>query len=184
MTENEITKGVSSRISSQRVALQFVLEELDAARQGNDAAVDFVNNSGFMESEYTGAMDNSFEAVDGIDGPQQFLLSSIMVYASDMDFMVNLRLKVVHNIISEWNLLIDGDNRVDNLLLSLKKILEDDAGVMPALTSNIPTPTDAQLRHITRVERNITSSKGILSTLSELTGNDVDTIIKKSLSIN
>lgn len=37
MTEiiNKITKGVISRINSKKVVYQFVLEELDAARQGN-----------------------------------------------------------------------------------------------------------------------------------------------------
>ncbi len=101
---SEITKGVSDRIATKKVALQFALEELDAARQGNDAAIQFVKNSGFSASEYEGAMQNSFEEVDGADGPQQFLLSSVMPYASDMNFMINLRLQVVKNIIDKWSL--------------------------------------------------------------------------------
>jgi len=178
---NSVTKGVSSRITSHRVALQFVLEELDAASQGNDAAVDFVNKSGFVESEYTGAMGNSFEEVDGIGGPQAFLLSSIFAYASDMDFMVKLRLQVVKNIISEWELLTKNDYRIGNLLQSLKKHLESNKVVMPALTLNIPVPENAQIRHDYFKEKDISSAKKILSTLSELTEDNIDIIIKKAL---
>lgn len=99
-----ITQGVNSRIGSERVALQFVLEELDAARQGNEEAVQFVKNSGFSASEYEGAMQNSFEEVDGPNGPQQYLLSAVMQYSSNMDFMVNLRLQIVKNVMNTWGL--------------------------------------------------------------------------------
>ena len=61
----KFAKQVNQKINSKKVALQFVLEELDAARQGNATALNFVNNSGFEESEYIGAMNNSFEEVDG-----------------------------------------------------------------------------------------------------------------------
>jgi hypothetical protein len=50
------------------------LEELDASSQGNEVARDFTKNSGFSSYEYRDAMLNSFEEVDGEDGPQQFLL--------------------------------------------------------------------------------------------------------------
>ena len=40
---------------SQETALQFVLEELEAASQGNQKSKNFVNSSGFLPSEYTGA---------------------------------------------------------------------------------------------------------------------------------
>ena len=39
----------------QETAIQFVLEELEAASQGNQKSKNFVNNSGFLPSEYTGA---------------------------------------------------------------------------------------------------------------------------------
>ncbi|MBU3916340.1 hypothetical protein KKA14_12470 [bacterium] len=178
-----ITQGVNSRISSERVALQFVLEELDAARQGNEAAVQFVKNSGFSPSEYEGAMQNSFEEVDGPDGPQQFLLSSVMQFASDMDFMVSLRLKVVEKIIHDWGLNKQEKGRTDNLLQSLRNILEDDDSVMPALTKNTPVPASARTRHVHFRQKNIDSAQNIVSTLTVITGDDVDTIIKNALQI-
>ena len=165
-------------MTSTQVALQFVLEELDAARQGNERAVQFVENSGFSESEYEGAMQNSFEEVDG---PQQFLLSSGMQYSSDMDFMMNLRIQVVENIINDWELKSQREGRVDNLLQSLRNILEDDESVMPALTSNIAIPAIAKARHIHFRQKNIDSAKNIVSTLSEITGDNIDTVINNSL---
>jgi|LWDU01.1.fsa_nt_gi hypothetical protein len=90
-------------IQSHEIALQFVLEELDAARQGNDTAVNFVNNSGFKSNEYIGAMKNSFAEVDGPDGPQQMLLNQIMTVSS-MDLRVELRVAIVDNIMQEWKL--------------------------------------------------------------------------------
>lgn len=179
-----ITQGVSSRISSERVALQFVLEELDAARQGNEAAVQFVKNSGFSPSEYEGAMQNSFEEVDGPDGPQQFLLSSVMQFSSDMDFMISLRLKVVENIIHNWGLNKQEKGRADNLLRALRHILEDDESVMPALTKNIPVPANARTRHVHFRQKNIDSARNIVSTLTVMTEGDVDTVIKNALQIN
>jgi hypothetical protein len=99
-----ISQGVNSRISSKKTALQFVLEELDVAMQGNEEAVQFVKNSGFIASEYEGASQNSFREVDGPNGPQEYLLLATMQYSSNMDFMVNLELQVVNNVINTWEL--------------------------------------------------------------------------------
>ena len=98
-----ILQGVLSRISSHRVALQFVLEELDAARQGNESAKKFAISSGFNANEYKNAMHNSFEEVDGANGPQQFLLMSCMSLG-DMELAANMRMQVVDNVMKEWKL--------------------------------------------------------------------------------
>ena len=99
----DIARGVEKRINSIEVAKQFVLEELDAASQGNEVAMRFVKNSGISENEYKGAMGNSFEEVDGADGPQQFILISCM-QLGDMDLMVETRIQVVDYIMKQWNL--------------------------------------------------------------------------------
>ena len=90
-------------IHSDEVALQFILEELDAARQGNDVAVNFVNNSGFEKNDYIGAMKNSIEEVDGPEGPQQLLLGLIMT-VDDMDERVKFRISIVDKIMQERKL--------------------------------------------------------------------------------
>jgi hypothetical protein len=93
----------SDYINSDKVALQFILEELDAARQGNAAALNFVNNSGFDEDEYVNSMQNSFEAVDGPNGPQQMLLALIMT-VEDMDERVKFRINIVDFIMKKRKL--------------------------------------------------------------------------------
>jgi len=90
-------------IHSDKVALQFILEELDAASQGNDEAVSFVNNSGFKENDYFGAMNNSFEEVDGPDGPQQILLA-LITSVDNMDERVKFRIDIVDNIMQKRKL--------------------------------------------------------------------------------
>ncbi len=178
---DNITQGVSSRITSEKDALQFVLEELDAAREGNDVAKLFVRESGFNESEYEEAMQNSYESIDGVNGPQQYLLKSIFEFSDDVDFMVKLRIQVVKNIIDEWELKNNTEIRIDNLMNSLKNILIDDASVIPALTPNIPVPASAEMRHIHTRTENISSAKRKIATLSEFTKNDAEEIIIKSL---
>lgn len=177
----EITKGVDNRIPTKDIAYQFVLEELDAASQGNKAAIQFVQDSGFSEAEYKDAMKNSSEEVDGVNGPQQFLLNSVMPYASNIDLMVNTRLSVVKNIIEEWELQSDTEYRINNLMKALKSILEDDEDVMPTIAPNIPVPQSATARQIYFREENISSAKNIISILSDLTSEDDETIILKSL---
>ncbi len=69
---------VMSRIASEDVAYQFILEELDGASQGNAAAQAFARNSGIPASTYSGALGNSNSEIDGPEGPQQLLLALSM----------------------------------------------------------------------------------------------------------
>lgn len=64
---------------SRKVAWQFVLEELDAAKDGIRFVQDYIKSFYINESEYRGALDTSWRDVDGPGGPQQFLLSFTML---------------------------------------------------------------------------------------------------------
>jgi len=100
-----IAADVSSRIKNYEVAKQFVLEELDAARQGNEYAQSFVKESGFEPNEYINAMERSFDEVDGPDGPQQTLLRYIHNRRmNDENAAVELRVRVVKLIMFKWKL--------------------------------------------------------------------------------
>ena len=101
---NETVKGVSIRIKSPNDARQLIMEELDAARQGNKLATDFVKKSGFDPLEYKNAMNLSYHDVDGKDGPQQFLLNALLPYSSNVDLMVSLRLEIVKKLINVYNI--------------------------------------------------------------------------------
>ena len=103
-TSEMLSKYVNQKIESEDIAMQFVLEELEAASQGNEMAKLFASTSGFDEDDYTGAMRNSFEEVDGADGPQQTILNLCMMLYPNQDLMAELRIKTVDNIMKEWKL--------------------------------------------------------------------------------
>ena len=86
------------KIPTAEIAYQFVLEEVEAASQGNDAAISFARNSGISPQEYKGATRNSRPEVDGPDGPQQFILALCMQLQPNVDLAVNLRTKIVDNV--------------------------------------------------------------------------------------
>ena len=89
---------IVQKMPTEEIAYQFVLEEIEAASQGNDTAISFARNSGISPKEYKGAMRNSRPEVDGPDGPQQFILALCMQLQSNVDLVVDLRTKIVDNI--------------------------------------------------------------------------------------
>jgi len=95
---------VRQKIKSRRDRLQFIMEELDGASQGNAKAKAFVRNSGIPASKYSGALDRSYPAVDGPDGPQQFLRMVSMRLMSDQELMVDFTLSVVRRIMDDHGL--------------------------------------------------------------------------------
>ena len=97
------SQEVMKRINSYDVALQFVLEEIEGASSGNATSINFAKNSGFSKSEYKGAMRNSFDEVDGAEGPQNCLLN-IVFQIKDIDLMVRLKIATVDKIMQEWRL--------------------------------------------------------------------------------
>lgn len=103
-TAELLAEYVNQKIQSEDVAIQFVLEEIEAASQGNELSRIFANNSGFDEDDYAGAMHNSFEEVDGENGPQQEILNLCMMLYPNQDLMAELRRKTVDNIMKYWKL--------------------------------------------------------------------------------
>lgn len=93
---------VSSKIKTKEVAYQFILEELEAAAQGNQEAQNFVANNKFTADEFEGAMQNSIPEVDGPDGPQQTLLTLLMQVTSSPEMIASIRIRVVQKIINHW----------------------------------------------------------------------------------
>ena len=89
---------ILQRIPTTEIAYQFVLEEIESASQGNDTAIKFARNSGISPQDYKGSLRNSRPEVDGPDGPQQFILSLCMQLQPNVDLVVDLRTKIVDNI--------------------------------------------------------------------------------------
>jgi len=140
-----IAADVSSRIKNYEVAKQFVLEELDAARQGNEYAQSFVKESGFEPNEYINAMERSFDEVDGPDGPQQTLLRYIRNRRMN-DAAVELRVRVVKLIMFKWKLGLyaETSNESENLKLIdfVEKVIDKGFGPFDCMNEDIGVWTD------------------------------------------
>lgn len=85
-------------------AYQFILEEVEAASEGNIAAMKFAADSGISPEEYSGAMQNSCPEIDGDNGPQQFLLNISSQLLSDPDLMVRFRTQIAENVMKKFQL--------------------------------------------------------------------------------
>lgn len=89
---------ILKKMPTDEIAYQFVLEEIEAASQGDDTAIKFARDSGISPNEYKGSMRNSRPEVDGPDGPQQFLLNICIALNPNMSLVVDLRTKIVDNV--------------------------------------------------------------------------------------
>jgi hypothetical protein len=115
---SRIAELVNEKIQSKEVAIQFVLEELDAARNGNDIAVDFALNSGYSPYEYIGALEKTtWEDEESELEHVQLFLRHFGAKISDIDLRVELGVNVVDKIMRKWKLGKYNTARVDNDLM-------------------------------------------------------------------
>ncbi|QDZ27112.1 hypothetical protein [Noviherbaspirillum sp. UKPF54] len=177
---------IARKLTSREIAYQFILQELDGASRGNDASQQFAESSGFLPEEYRNALENSIPEVDGPDGPQQQLLALSLELLPNQELVAKFRCMVDDKIMRMFKLgrYAQKEDRIINLLSTLKDILISDKDVIPAFTPNVPVPVGAQVRHIHNRQKNIASAKELISILSQMTRDDSETIIKKALSLD
>lgn len=95
---------ICEMLKTREYAYQFILEEVEAASGGNNAAMKFAEESGILPDEYIGAMENSMPEIDGANGPQQFLLHISSQLLSNPDLMVKFRTKIAENVMKKFQL--------------------------------------------------------------------------------
>jgi len=98
---------VDKQITSQFIAEQFVHEELDAARQGNDEAKHFVAKSGVKEELYLDAMRRSLPEVDGANSPQQILVFHCLwpiMNDDNRDLIAKIRILTVQKVMNKYRI--------------------------------------------------------------------------------
>lgn len=96
---------INEKITSKELAIQFILEELDAASQGNGFAKNFVKNSGFEPNQYMGAMKKTkWEGDPSKLEELQLFYRIFLVKIADIDLMVKLSTVIVDNIMKIWKL--------------------------------------------------------------------------------
>jgi len=109
-----IAEEVNEKISSKELARQFVLEELDSARQGNTLAQNFVKNSGFKSFEYVGASNRTkWEGEESDLEHLQLFFRLFISKVKETNLMIELSLVVVDEIMRMWEL---GKYKSDNTL--------------------------------------------------------------------
>lgn len=115
---------VDKKITTNAVAKQFVLEEIEGASLGDEISQNFSKLSGFDKIDYDGAMNekNSFDEVDGGGSPQQVLTFEChipLLNDENKDLLVEIRLQVVDKIMKKYSL---GKYSFQNIRLSLKSL--------------------------------------------------------------
>lgn len=100
----ELITIIDLKKNSKKVAMQFILEELDAARQGNSYVKDKIKSFYFNDSDYIGAMQHSWEDVDGPEGPQQYLVLLTIQLSKEIgvDNAAIVRVSIVEYIICHY----------------------------------------------------------------------------------
>lgn len=100
-----IAEFVNEKISSESLALQFVLEELDASRYGNEYAKKFAEKSGFSSNLYKGAMKRSrWEGDEDELEHVQLFFRKMLVMIKDTKLMVQVSIATVDEIMKIWSL--------------------------------------------------------------------------------
>lgn len=97
-----VAEVICSKLTNEKYAYQFVLEEIEAASMGNQDSKLFADRSGIAPQEYKGAMRRSSPEIDGPDGPQQYLVGASMQLMSDKNLMIRFRTTVVDNVMKHW----------------------------------------------------------------------------------
>lgn len=128
----ELIHIIESKKDSKKVAFQFVLEELDAAKDSANYIQDRIKSFYINESEYRGALDSSWDDVDGPCGPQQFLLSLTMVLSEriGIEKAALVRLSIVEYMLHHYKFgryFVDNDIRLASKPLKLFEVIAEDS---------------------------------------------------------
>jgi len=109
---------IRDMLKTEDIAYQFILEEIEASNQGNEKAIEFAKKIGISPEEYIGAMKHSRPEVDGANGPQQYLFSICTQLNSNIDLMVEFRIRIINNIMVHFCFgIYDEDNSWVDILI-------------------------------------------------------------------
>lgn len=120
---NELIQIIESKPNSRSVAWQFILEELDAAKEGTSFVKDRIETFYISQKEYLGAMGRSWDDVDGLLGPQQYLVNLTMAIADAVGIEVAamVRITIVEYILKHYGF---GRYYLDDSVRKAKKPLD------------------------------------------------------------
>jgi hypothetical protein len=100
-----VAQIINKKITSKSLAKQFVLEELDASRQGNAHAVIFVKQTGFSPDEYIGAMSKTkWEGSESELEHLQLYFRALIMQVKEIELMVKLSTSTVEEVMKIYRL--------------------------------------------------------------------------------
>ena len=88
-------------LTTSSLAHEFVMQELDGARQGNDLSVEFAENSGVPEYKYKGSLRHD---TPELDAAQDFMQMITLKLHPRVDIIVPLRLEIVKNVMERYGI--------------------------------------------------------------------------------
>ena len=88
-------------LTTSSLAHEFVMQELDGARQGDKSSVKFAENSGVPESRYKGSLNHDTPELDKAQEFMQMITSKLY---PRMDIIVPLRIEIVKNIMEAYGI--------------------------------------------------------------------------------
>ena len=94
---------INGTIVSEELALKFVLQELDVARQGDAFSQDFVQNSGFHKAEYLGALKKFEEEKESLE-EIQLLVVDFLNKISNEKTMFKVSMAMLNGVMEHWSI--------------------------------------------------------------------------------
>ncbi len=102
-----IIKIIDLKKDIQRVAFQFILEELDAGKDGTDYVQYKIRTSGVDQIKFDGAMNRSWDDVDGANSPQEFLnigMFQLLHQTQDINLVARVRITIVDELMKYYKI--------------------------------------------------------------------------------
>lgn len=94
---------INETIPSEELAVKFVLQELDVARQGDTFSQNFVQNSGFHKAEYLGALKKFEEDREALE-EVQLLVVDFLNKISNEKTMFKVSMAMLNGVMEHWEI--------------------------------------------------------------------------------
>jgi len=133
-----VANNINNKITSKDLALQFVLEELDAAQYGHEIAQQFAKNSGFNFNEYNNSMRKTKwnDAKNKLEVIQLYFRNYLSQF-QDPILMVNFAVSTVDEVMKSWKLGKYDDSKIEEKTYKILLSEDDLHNVKSLMNANL-----------------------------------------------
>lgn len=104
MLGRQHAKSICSEVKDFELIYQLVLEDIEGASMGNDAAKKFARTSGITPDQYRGALNNSRPEIDASKGIKSYLDEMAMQFYPNSEKMAEYRLAATDYLMSHYGI--------------------------------------------------------------------------------